>query len=196
MREIGPIVLLQVQQSSLKVGEAPRKRYDPAAIVVVPALRLTPAGAVGETGDGAPIVDVHNADHPHSKQRAGLNGLSVGFTGHYAAMRERFGDRLTDGIAGENLIVASDRQWSEDELAPGLVVVTAAGEEVPLVRVIVAAPCVEFTRWAMQFPADARPDRTVTEGVQFLDQGMRGFYLAYDGAPVTIAPGDRLFVAA
>ena len=196
VQEIGPIVRLQVQRSSLKVGEPRHRRYDPAAIVAVPALRLTTAGAVGEPAGEPDIVDVHNADHPQSKQRAGVNGLSVGFTGHYAAMQERFGDRPAEGIAGENLIVESGRQWTEDDLAPGLLIRTAAGDEIPLVRILIAAPCVEFTRWAMQFPAEARPDRTVTESLQFLGDGMRGFYFAYDGAPVSIAPGDRLFIAA
>jgi hypothetical protein len=44
----------------------------------------------------------------------------------------------------------------------------------------------------MRFPDDARPDLTVTENVRFLDHGMRGFYAAYDGEPVTIALGDRV----
>lgn len=57
-----------------------------------------------------------------------------------------------------------------------------------------AVPCVEFTRWAMRYPEDARPDLTVTENVRFLDDGMRGFYAAYDGQPVTVALGDRVFV--
>jgi hypothetical protein len=46
----------------------------------------------------------------------------------------------------------------------------------------------------MRYPEEARPDRTVTDGVRFLDHGLRGFYAAYDGEPVTIALGDRVFV--
>ena len=195
MREIGPIVRLQVQRSSLKVGEAPRRRYDPAPLLAVPALRLEPTGAIGLPATDEPVLDVHNSDHPTTRQRQGLNALSVGFTTHYQALRERFGEHLTDGVAGENILVDSDRQWTAAELAPGLVIATASGERVPLARVIVAAPCVEFTRWSLRFPDDARPDRTVTTGLQFLDAGQRGFYAAYDGVPVTLALGDRLLIA-
>ena len=194
MLEIGPIVALGIQRSSLKIGEAPRRRYDPAAIVAVPALAIDADGAVGLAASGEQLLDVHNARHPATKQRQGLNGLSVGFTSHYAAMRDRFGHPLPDGAAGENILVATDRSWSEAELAAGLAIETAAGQRLLLTRVIVAAPCVEFTRWLMRFPDDARPDRTVTEGVRFLDKGLRGYYAAYDGQPATIAVGDRVFV--
>ncbi|MGH2602490.1 MAG: hypothetical protein ACRDJ9_24285, partial [Dehalococcoidia bacterium] len=178
MREIGPIVLLQVQVSSLKVGEAPRKRYDPSPILAVPALELSPAGAVGLLPDGERVIDVHNRRHEATKQRQGINGLSLGFTAHYAAMRRRFGDVLPDGMAGENILVASDRRWTEEELAPGLVIETATRQRLAIARIIVAAPCVEFTRWVSRFPDEARPDRTVTAGVRFLDHGLRGFYAA------------------
>ncbi|MDQ3412826.1 MAG: MOSC domain-containing protein [Chloroflexota bacterium] len=194
MPEIGPIIVLQVQVSSLKVGEAPRKRYDPRPILPVPALELDPDGAIGLPADGSRVVDVHHLRHAATKQRRGLNGLSIGFTSHYAEMRDRFDNALPDGMAGENILVATDRHWTEEELAPGLAIVTKAGRRLAIERVMVAAPCVEFTRWAMRFPDDGRPDRTVTEGVRFLDHGMRGYYAAYDGEPVTIAVGDRVFV--
>ncbi|MDQ3693421.1 MAG: hypothetical protein M3464_07320 [Chloroflexota bacterium] len=194
MPEIGLIVLLQVQVSSLKVGEAPRKRYDPRPILSVPALELEPDGAIGLPADGSRVVDVHNLRHAATKQRRGLNGLSIGFTSHYAEMRERFGEAVPNGMAGENILVATDRHWTEEELAPGLTIETKAGRRLALERVMVAVPCVEFTRWAMRFPEDARPDRTVTEGVRFLDHGRRGYYAAYEGEPATIAVGDRLFV--
>lgn len=194
MPEIGPIVLLQVQLSSLKVGEAPRKRYDPGPLRPVPALELDPDGAIGLPGDGERMMDVHNRRHEATKQRQGLNGLSIGFTSHYGEMRDRFGDVLPDGMAGENILVATGRPWTAEELAPGLTIETADGRTLTLERVAVAAPCVEFTRWVLRFPEDARPDRTVTEGVRFLDHGRRGYYAAYDGEPTTIAVGDRVFV--
>ena len=194
MGEIGLIVRLQVQTASLKVGEAPRQRYDPSPLLPVPALALDPDGAVGLIPGGEPVVDVHNRRHPSSRQSHGINALSIGFTSHYERMRERFGDAVADGVAGENVIVASDRLWTADELAAGLEVETATGERVRLERIVVAAPCVEFTRWALRYPEDARPDLRVTEGVRFLDDGLRGFYAAYDGDPVTISLGDRVYV--
>ena len=70
MQVIGTIVRLQVQESSLKVGSKPR-RYDPAPIRSVPALRVSSAGVVGLTKNGETIVDVHHGEHPSSKNRGG-----------------------------------------------------------------------------------------------------------------------------
>jgi hypothetical protein len=197
MRLLGRIVRLQTQIESLKVGIAPHRRYDPAGIFEVTGLALSVEGVQGWTAGGVPVPDVHNLSHPASKNRAGSNGISICFTSHYEAMRARFGDHVSDGIAGENILVAVDSGidvMGEDDLRGGLAIETANGEHIPLVQVIVAAPCVEFARYALQFPDDARPDRTVTEAVQFLDGGMRGYYAAYRGPAVTIALGDRVYV--
>ena len=52
---IGTVVRLQVQESSLKVGDKPR-RYDPAPIRSVPAISLDPTGVIGlaENGETLP----------------------------------------------------------------------------------------------------------------------------------------------
>ena len=189
---VGEIVRLQVQAESLKVGQAPRHRYDPAPIRAVPTLRLDAGGATGLTDWGDEIEDIHHALHPASKHR-GTNGLSVLFTGHYAAMRKRFGPHLTDGIAGENVLVAHDGFIGEDDLTPGPIVETTEGLRLELSRVIVAAPCVEFARYALRFPDVERPDRTVTDAVRFLDGGMRGYYAAYEGDPIVIRAGDKVY---
>ncbi len=195
MPEIGTIKLLQVQIASLKVGQAPHRRYDPAPLRQVTAIEVDPDGAIGLAADGERLLDVHNRRHPATKQQAGINGLSFGFTSHYDLMRDRFGEVASDGIAGENILIVSDRQWTEDELAAGLVIETGSGQRLPLVRVVVAAPCVEFTRWVMRFPDDARPDLTVTGNVQFLNDGLRGYYTAYDGPPATVSVGHHVFLA-
>ena len=194
MRLIGTIVRLQIQESSLKVGDKPR-RYDPAPIQSVPALSVSSAGVVGLMENEQSIVDVHNHDHPASKNRRGENGISIGFTGHYRVMRQRFGQHLADGIAGENILIEADRQFQEEELADGVVVEGTGGKQLELRPVIVAAPCVEFSRYALQFPDDARPDTTVTEALRFLDAGMRGFYATYDGEPAMVEVGARVFLA-
>jgi len=194
VRLIGTIVRMQVQESSLKVGDKPR-RYDPAPIQSVPALSVSSAGVVGLAENGQSIVDVHNHDHPASKNRRGENGISIGFTGHYRVMRQRFGQHLADGIAGENILIEADRQFQEEELAGGVVVEGTGGKQLELRPVIVAAPCVEFSRYALQFPDGARPDTTVTEALRFLDAGMRGFYATYDGEPAMVEVGARVFLA-
>ena len=59
---------------------------------------------------------------------------------------------------------------------------------------IVAAPCVEFSRFALQFPDGKRPDATVTEVLRFLDAGMRGFYATYKGEPAVVEIDARVFL--
>ena len=110
-------------------------------------------------------------------------------------MIRRFGDWLADGIAGENILVRCDRHLSELELRSGIRIASSDGAIIDLERVIVADPCVEFSRYAMRFPDDQRPDRSVTEAVQFLSDGMRGYYAIYQGAPVSIRPGDLVYAA-
>jgi hypothetical protein len=179
MEPIGRIVRLQVQRSSLKVVEGDEKRYDPAAILSVPALLLTEDGVVGLPEQ---IVDVHNRTHPHSKNRE-VNPVSIGFTSHYALMRRRFGPHLVDGIAGENILVEADGRVSLNELQGGLVV---AGDAV-LTDARVAEPCEPFTRWALLGVPG------VKEGLQFLRDGMRGYYVRCEGGPAEVRLGDVIY---
>jgi hypothetical protein len=193
VRLIGTIVRLQIQESSLKVGDKPR-RYDPAPLRSVPAISLGPAGVVGLAENGETIVDVHHREHPSSKNRGGENGISLGFTAHYLAMRRRFGQHLVDGIAGENILIEADSPFSVEDLAAGVVVEGSGGRPLQLRPVIVAAPCVEFSRYALKFPDGARPDATVTEALRFLDAGMRGFYATYTGEPAVVEIGARVLL--
>jgi hypothetical protein len=192
---IGTIVRLQVQETSLKVGQAPRRRYDPSPLRVVPELTLTPRGVVGQPEQGEAIVDVHHEDHRVSKNRGGQNGVSLGFTSHYAAMRDRFGDHLVDGIAGENILIETAGLIGEAELARGVLIETNRGERAELQRIVVAAPCVEFGRYALRFPEGVRPDETVTEALRYLHDGMRGFYASYAGESAALRVGDRVLAA-
>lgn len=192
MTPIGKIVRLQIQTTSLKVGDRPQSRYDPAGIVVVPALELDPGGVTGITDAGERLGDVHHAEHARTKSR-GTNGLSLVFTPHYDRMRDRFGGHLPDGIAGENILVATAEYLREEDVAGGFRIVTAQGGSIELGRVMVAHPCVEFSRYALRFPDDVRPDRRVTDAVAFLSDGMRGYYAGYDGSPVRISLGDEVF---
>ncbi len=194
MRVIGKIVRLQVQPQSLKVGVAPLRRYDPAPLCPVEALTLTQDGVQGWTEDGSPVPDVHNRTHPDSKNRGGTNGLSVCFTAHYRKMRDRFGDHLVDGIAGENILIETEEEVGADDLRNGLMIEAADGQSVHLEGVIVAAPCVEFARYALRFPDDASPDRTMTEAIQFLHGGLRGYYATYRGSTARIDRGADLGV--
>lgn len=191
---IGPVVRVQVQRSSLKLGERPHRWFDPGPITAVAALRVDDGGVAGFDADGGEIADVHNRVHPQSKNR-GENGVSIGFTSHYAQMRERFGERLTEGIAGENILVRAVHVLGADDLAGGIVIVTNDGEVV-LEHVIVAAPCVEFAKFASGYMAEDKVDRHITEAVDFLHRGMRGFYATFAASraqPAVIRPGDLVY---
>jgi hypothetical protein len=192
---LGKIVRLQVQTSSLKVGTGAQQRYDRRPIESLPYLELTDGGVTGIGRFGQRLGDVHHRDHPESKHR-GDNGISLGFTGHYGAMRERFGPHLVEGAAGENILIEHDGLVSGADLAGGLFIETMDGGTAHLEAIIVAEPCAPFTRWAMLFPDDARPDRTVTEALQFLSNGMRAFYCRYAGSPVRITLDAQVFLPA
>jgi hypothetical protein len=194
MREIGSIKQLQIQRASLKRGQRPLRYYDPAPLLVVERLRLGPGGAIGLSATGEQLIDVHHAGHPESKHRQGINGISIGFTSHYREMRDRFGAHLVDGCAGENILVESGCGWDAEQLGESLVIQCADGREIALDSVIVAAPCVEFSRFA-HLSADPLTSDELRSTLQFLDGGMRGFYARLaDGQPeAEIRAGDRIF---
>lgn len=187
---LGSIVRLQIQTGEIKVGERGRRVYDPAPIRPVPYLRLSSGGFTGPGVDSQDILDIHHRDHPAGKWTP-KNGICVLFTRHYELMRARFGSHITDGIAGESILVESDRQIRLEDLQHGLTIHTADGEAV-LHDLVVAPPCVEYTRFALQYPPEAHADGRFKDALQFLSPGMRGFYAHYDGPPVTMRLGDRI----
>ncbi len=184
---------LQIQRSPLKTGEKPNRVYSPAPIVPLTRLWVTQDGVLGEAPDGAWLVDVHHRAHPATRNRDSANAISVGFTGHYGRMRERFGDRVTPGCAGENLLVEAAGQLTLADLEGGLAVLGPDGRERLRLEVVdVARPCRPFTGWALgrQVEPEALKDH-----LRFLDGGMRGFYCR----PVTagdVRVGDRLVTGA
>ena len=192
--ENGRIVLAQVQVQSLKVPGASFGAHDPSGIRSVPALALDEGGVTGIGPIRELIPDVHHRNHPESKNR-GDNGVSVGFTSHYDGMRARFPGGLDDGQAGENLLIETNRTWSEFDLGSCLVVHTRSGP-VRLRDVIVADPCVEFARWLLDVPVTDRPDASVADPVRFLGTGVRGCYAAVDGVPARVVVGDVVRLAA
>ena len=148
-----------------------------------------------QDNDKPQIIDVHHAGHPDTKNSLGKNGISFGFTGHYRAMRERYGAQLPDGCAGENILIESDHVWSLDELGPSLMIERVDGQLVALDKLMVAAPCVEFSRFA-HLSAEPLTSEQLRATLQFLDGGMRGFYarLAEGQPDAEIRAGDRVFV--
>ncbi len=191
MRTLGTVARLQIQRSSLKTGAKPIRLYDPTPLLPVPALNVTPDGALGGRPDGTWIVDVHHRAHPSTKNEDGLHGISLGFTSHYDAMRAHFGDRLEVGCAGENIIATTARRFTFDDLAGGVAILAPDGSERVRLRVLqVAHPCRPFTGWALGRIVD--PDE-LKQHLQFLDHGMRGFYCVGEGAG-TVSLGDQIAI--
>jgi hypothetical protein len=191
MRELGQIVRLQIQRNSLKSGEKPTRVYDTRPLLSVERLAVGPDGALGQASDGSWVVDVHHRAHPHTKNEDGAHGLSFGFTSHYHLMRDRFGDRIIPGCAGENILVASEQRITLDELAGGVVLLTASGQELARLEVLqVAHPCKPFSGWALGRNVESD---VLKETLQFLDGGTRGFYCTGLGSGI-VSVGDRVTV--
>ena len=191
MRTIGTVARLQIQRGSLKSGEKPTRRYDPGPLLSVPKLNVTPEGALGAIEDGAWVVDVHHRAHPHTKNEDGLHGISLGFTSHYDAMREHFGDRVEIGCAGENILATSDRRLGYDDLANGVAILAPDGKERVRLKILqVAHPCRPFTGWALG--KQVEPEE-LKKHLQFLDNGMRGFYCVGEGVG-TVSLGDQIAI--
>ena len=189
MRELGRIVRLQIQRSSLKTGEKPQRRYDPAPLCSVDRLAIGPDGVLGLGPDGAWMVDVHHRAHPATKNEDGEHGVSLGFSSHYGLMRERFGDRITIGCAGENIIVETPRRIVLEDVERGIVLLAADGPELARLEVLqVAHPCRPFTGWALGGMVEAD---VLKEQLQFLDGGTRGYYCRGIGAGI-VSVGDRV----
>lgn len=189
---IGPIVQLQVQLGPLKVGEKGAKRYLTDPIAVMERLRVGPDGVVG-LDRGEEILDAHHRQHALRKNEDGVHGVSVGFTSHYRAMQQRFGEHLRVGCAGENIIVEATGRLDPAEVASGFVVLDAAGREKGrLVDLAVAHPCKPFTGFALR--GEAVPPEVFKESLQFLDGGTRGFYCTWSSqnGPAVVERGDLL----
>lgn len=191
---IGRIIHLQIQTSSLKVDGEPRRYYTPEPIRRVEALDVSEGRIVGLV-NGGETVDVHSAAHPDSRNRGNGNMLSVVFTGHYEILRERYGEHMLRGIAGENMLVEYDRRLELSDVERGLVIERQDGPRIEFDTVSVAHPCVEFSRFALD-DLDA-PPKQVSETLKFLDGGTRGFYMVVTSPlPARIEVGDMLLARA
>ena len=192
MQEIGVVQLVQVQQESLKVDLADSSRgYDPTPLCQVPQIRITADGIIGIRESGEEIIDVHHAEHPRSRYR-GDNHVSIGFTSHYDAMRNRYGDHLVTGIAAESIIVQTDIRYTSATIGAKLAIRCQADDTLMvLTEVIPAPPCAPFS----QFTANRKLSPAETKvTLQFLSDGMRGFYmrLADESDSAIVQAGDVL----
>lgn len=191
MELIGTVLRLQVQRARLKPGPRGARVYDPAPLQQVDRLEIGPRGVVGLTQDGERLLDVHHADHPETRNVQLRNGLSLLPAAHYATLRERYGPRLVDGVAGESMLLDTSGPLTELDLAGVLMLETVDGPPLELQDAAAAAPCVEFSRFCLGRGLEAVED-DVRKALLDLDGGARGFYASTDGAG-TVTVGARLW---
>jgi hypothetical protein len=191
MKFLGEIARLQIQRSSLTIGSGPTRYFDPAALLVVEEIFLTPAGACAPASDGSCIIDVHHASHPFTRSR-GENTLCFGFSRHYDALRARFGESFAFGCAAENIIIDGlTPRITPAAVAAGLVIETSDGPAM-LANVIAAPPCMPFAKFALRDPAAST--EAIKSALQFMDQGLRGFYCSFAGLKTaTIRVGAKVY---
>src|SRR5256885_7832965 len=89
MRDVGEIVRLQIQRSSLKTGEKPNRRYDPTPLLTVERLPLTPRGALGPSDGGGPGLGGPPPPPPPTKKQNGVHRAAVGGAARSLAPRAR-----------------------------------------------------------------------------------------------------------
>jgi hypothetical protein len=193
MKLLGEISRLQIQRSSLTIGTGPTRYFDPAALLVVEDMFLTTGGACAPTADGSCLVDLHHAAHPFTRSR-GENTLCFGFSRHYDALRARFGESFTFGCAAENIIIDGPTpRVTQADVAAGIVIETTDGPAT-LTSVIVATPCMPFSKFALRDPAAST--EAIKSALQFMDHGVRGYYCNFASLKTaTIRRGAKVYAA-
>ena len=202
LRPLGQVSLVQLQPQGLIVATPDKTPtgyfYDPSGLVEVEQLRLSPLGIEATLPNGEHVLDIHHINHP-GKEYDDDDLVCIAFTSHYEAMRARFGSKMVDGIAGENIIIKCDREiWPED-LGQQIIIESAtSGCQLRLEMTSHANPCQEFSQFALGNQYEKPPAAVMKETLQFLGNGRRGFlYIMPEGQEsATVQPGDKVLVVA
>ena len=195
VRELGIVKLVQVQPSGLIIETPSGYLYDVSRRVEVENILVTSLGIEAITVKGEHVLDIHHINHP-DKAYDNDDLVCVGFTSHYEAMRERFGQHMVDGSAGENIIIENHQEIWMDDLGTNIAIESAeTGRRIYFDVVRFAAPCEEFSHFVADSQSERLPSKKLKETLQFLNNGRRGFLLALsDGQEtVIIRAGDRVF---
>lgn len=184
---LGRIVTLQIQVEPLKATG----RYEPGYLVAADKALIGAAGMLIR-GTSGWLIDAHHQAHPRARG-GGNRALSIGFTGHYEAMAERFGS-VPVGIAGENIVVDGPAVRMTG-IGGGLLIRRSDGVEIGLDAPRPTAPCLPFTSFLLG-SADVLQREAIKPELAFLSDGTRGFLIS--ASPVDryeeITVGDEVFV--
>jgi len=196
IRELGQVKLVQVQPDGLIIETPSGYFYDASRLVKVDSLSITSLGIEADTAEGEHVLDIHHIDHPN-KAYDNDDLVCIGFTSHYQAMRDRFGEHMVDGIAGENITIEYEQEvWLED-LGQQIAIQNAGTGHMARLDVLsFAAPCAEFSHFAAGSQRKQLPAAELKSTLQFLGNGRRGFLLVFSDnqEPATVRSGDRVFV--
>lgn len=195
IQALGVVKLVQVQPSGLIVETPTSDFYDASRRVEVEKLLITSLGIEATTAEGGHVLDIHHINHP-GKKYGNDDLVSIGFTSHYAAMRERFGTHMVDGTAGENIIIEYDREVWLDDLGKQIIIENAeTGKKTYLNVLKIAAPCEEFSHFVADSQHERLPADKLKATLQFLHNGRRGFLLVLSNGQetTTVQAGDRVF---
>lgn len=184
---LGRIIRLQIQAEPLKASG----RYDPGHLVTASTALIGEAGMLIRDEKGW-LVDAHHRSHPRARG-GGNRALSIGFTGHYEAMAQRF-ESVPLGIAGENIIVEGPAVRM-DEISGGLTIRRSDGVEISLDGPRPAAPCRPFTSFLLGSD-DVLERAAIASELAFLSSGTRGFLVSVNHGEryEEIAIGDEVLV--
>jgi hypothetical protein len=199
---LGRVVRLQVQTEPLKSGQP--RRYDPTPLRLASRLEIDTDGVLGLPGlpgrsgfPGLPgtglVMDVHHASHPRTRDGKARRGVSVMSVADYAWLRANFGPHLTDGVAGESILIDCGSGLAGRDLSTGCVIGDPGPDRLLLPSLRAAAPCAEFARFCLG-RADAGVDQEVLAAMSQLEGGRRGF-LAVAAGPGRVVPGDPVWLA-
>jgi len=195
IRELGRVKLVQIQPAGLIIERPRGDIYDESRRVVVEKLLITPLGIEATSPSGEQVLDIHHINHP-DKAYGNDDLISIGFTSHYQAMRDRFGEHMVDGAAGENIIIEYDQEVWMDDLGEQIVIESAeSGSKTGLDVLKFAAPCKEFSHYAARHQDKELPAAAFKDTLQFLNHGRRGFLLALRDEQKTaiVQAGDRVY---
>lgn len=194
---LGHVKLVQIQPGGLIIKTPSGYFYDASRRLEVEELIISERGIEATAPTGKHVLDIHHLDHP-DKAYDSDDLISIGFTSHYQAMRDKFGEHMVDGVAGENIIVENKQEiWLEDLGSQIIIENSKTGQQTILDQIQIANPCEEFSHFAACSQDKRLAADKLKSTLKFLSGGRRGFLmlLSTGQEPITVQPGDLVYSA-